>query len=274
MTIRNDSLMAAILGSQLVLLASSCNRDSGPPHQPQAYPPGYAAPPGQAPGYAAPYPPGYGPPPAGAYGQPGGAYPPPAQGSYPPPQGQYGPPQAPYGAPYQQPPPRPAPYPTATPAPAPAPQPPAAALPPAPIGSFDMNGSITADYAKKEPPSVIAELVNALAAADRGKVKGIPLQIVEDPKDVNAFATCDKSGGAFVGITAPLLLIMARTSETRAFDETYGTNKYNELANGFAGEVRAQKAVTGPGPGFLPLPQALDPRKLARQSFLFDEQLA
>jgi predicted Zn-dependent protease len=133
---------------------------------------------------------------------------------------------------------------------------------------------MTADYTRREAPSVVAELVNALTATDRAKVKGIPLQIVDDAKDVNAFATCDKSGGAFVGITAPLLLIMARTSETRAFDETFGTGKYNELANGFASEVKAQKTVVGPGPGFLPLPQALDLRKLARQSLLFDEQLA
>ena len=43
---------------------------------------------------------------------------------------------------------------------------------------------------------------------------------------------------------------------------------------GFANEVRGQKTVSGPPVGFLPLPQALDPRKLARQRFLFDEQVA
>src|SRR5262249_8970893 len=167
----------------------------------------------------------------------------------------------------------PAPVPAPAPPP-PAPSAPTAALPSAPLGSFDMYGSVTTDYMRKEPMSVVTELTGALSTTDRAKVKSIPIQIVDDAKDVNAFATSDHSGGAFVGITAPLLLIMARTAETRAFDETYGTSKYNELANGFANEVKAQKTVTGPGPGFLPLPQALDPRKLSRQTFLFDEQLA
>jgi hypothetical protein len=155
------------------------------------------------------------------------------------------------------------------------PAPPApVSLPPPAFGSFDVNGSIASDYTRREPASVVAELIVNLGANDRGKVQGVPVELVDDPKDVNAFATCDKSGGAFVAVTAPLLLIMARTSETRAYDETYGSSKYNDLANGFAKEVKSQSTVTGPGPGFLPLPQSLDPRKLSRQLQLFDEQLA
>jgi Peptidase family M48 len=127
---------------------------------------------------------------------------------------------------------------------------------------------------RQEAPSVVAELVSALPDAARAKVQGIPLQIVDDSKDVNAFAGCSKSGTPFMGITGPLLLIMARTSEARAFDETFNTTKYNELAAGIAAEVRARKGVAGPPGGFLPIPQALDPRKLARQKFLFDEQIA
>jgi predicted Zn-dependent protease len=155
------------------------------------------------------------------------------------------------------------------------PAPPATtALPPPVFGSFDATGSITNDYMHREPPSVMGELIGTLVPSDRSKVQGIPLQIVEDPKDVNAFATCDKSGGAFVAVTAPLLLIMAKSSEARAYDEMFGSAKYNDLANGFAQQVKAQSTVTGPAAGFLPLPQALDPRKLARQNQLFDEQLA
>lgn len=127
---------------------------------------------------------------------------------------------------------------------------------------------------RQEPAAVIAELIANLPDAVRGKVQGIPLQVIEDPKDVNAFAGCSKSGGAFMGITMPLVLILARTSEARAYDELFGTSKYGELTSGFATEVRGQKTVSGPPVGFLPLPQALDPRKLARQRFLFDEQLA
>jgi hypothetical protein len=142
------------------------------------------------------------------------------------------------------------------------------------MGSFDATGSTSAAFMRQEPGAVIAELIAALPDATRAKVQGIPLQVIEDPKEVNAFAGCSKSGGAFMGITMPLVLIAARTSEARAYDEIFGTQKYGELASGFATEVRAQKTVSGPPAGFLPLPQALDPRKLARQKFLFDEQLA
>jgi hypothetical protein len=133
---------------------------------------------------------------------------------------------------------------------------------------------MTPAFMRQEAPSVLAELVAALPNDARARVQGVPLKIVEDPKEVNAFAGCTDAGAPFVAVTGPLLIIMARTSEARAFDETSGASKYNDLANGIANEVKAQKTVAGPAPGFLPLPQALDPRKLARQKFLFDEQLA
>jgi hypothetical protein len=129
-------------------------------------------------------------------------------------------------------------------------------------------------FMRQEPAAVIAELIANLAEQPRARVQGIPLQVIEDPKDVNAFAGCSNAGSAFMGITSPLVLILARTSEARAYDEIFGTAKYGELATGFANEVRGQKTVSGPPSGFLPLPQALDPRKLARQKFLFDEQVA
>jgi hypothetical protein len=127
---------------------------------------------------------------------------------------------------------------------------------------------------RQEPLSVLAELTAALPDDARARVQSVSLKIIEDPKEVNAFAGCSDAGAPFIAVTAPLLLIMARTSEAPAFDETVGTSKYGDLANGIANEVKAQKTVAGPAPGFLPLPQALDPRKLARQKFLFDEQLA
>jgi hypothetical protein len=127
---------------------------------------------------------------------------------------------------------------------------------------------------RQEALSVVTELIGALADDTRAKVQGIPVKIIDDPKEVNAFAGCTDAGGPFVAVTAPLLLIMARASEARAFDEIAGTGKYNELLGSIANEVKAQKTVSGPGIGFLPLPQALDPRKLSRQKFLFDEQVA
>ena len=113
---------------------------------------------------------------------------------------------------------RPLPPPTQAPAPPPLPAPPPVAQPappassapaPATFGSFDASGALAAQYMATTgdrhrrtdfgPPR-----------SSKAKVKGIPLQVIEDPKEVNAFAGLQPKGGAFMGITAPLLLIMAR----------------------------------------------------------------
>ncbi len=216
------------------------------------------------------------------YGQPG-AYPP---ASYPPgqqpgayPQGAYPPGQQPPATyppatypPATQPPPTqpPATYPPAT-------QPPSTTtggnLAPPPLGSFDAYGDMTPAFLRSEAKAVLDELVAALADKDRAKVQGIPLVVIEDPKEVNAFAGCDSSGKAFMGITAPLLNISAAGAEARAYDELTGSNKYDQYDDRVAAMVKAGQPVQGLTPGELPLPAAMDPRKLARQKFLFDEQI-
>jgi hypothetical protein len=133
---------------------------------------------------------------------------------------------------------------------------------------------MTDQFIRQEPMAVIGELIAALPEATAAKVRGMPLLVDDtDPKDVNAFAACTKSGGV-VAITYPLLFISARTAEARAYDELFGTAKYDQLSQGIANDVKQQKPVAGPPAGFLPLPQALDMRKLARQKTLLDEQLA
>jgi len=89
---------------------------------------------------------------------------------------------------------------------------------------------------------------------------------------VNAFAGCNKSGQAFMGITAPLLTLAEGGSEAKAFDEISGTARYDQYAGEVANRVRSGQAV--PVLGGLPFPGALDGRKLARQKYLFDEQVA
>ena len=206
--------------------------------QPGAYPPGQA-PPGA-------YPPGQAPP--GTYpGQPGPGQPQP--GAYPPAQG----------------------TPPANTAP---PAQPGSSLPPPTPGSFDASGAMTGPYMRMEAKVVLDELVAALPDDARARVQGIPLAVIEDPKEVNAFAGCDKSGRAFMAITAPLLTLQAASSEARAFDELNGTRKQDEYLTSVANTVTTGQAVRGLAPGQLPLPQALDLRKLSRQQFLFDEQVA
>ena len=199
----------------------------------------------------------------GAYGPGQGQYP---SGQYPP--GQYPPGQYPPG---QYPPGQPPPAGTVTPQPTPGV---GSNLPPPQIGSFDAFGAITPEFMRVEAKVVLDELVAALSDTERAKVQGIPLAPIEDPKEVNAFAGCDKAGKAFMGITMPLLVISAASSEAKAFDELSGTRKLDEYGSRVAEMVRGGQAVRGLNPGELPLPSAVDPRKLSRQKFLFDEQVA
>lgn len=214
-----------------------------------------SAPPLQQPPLYAPYPPppGQHPPPPGPWAPPSGQSP----GGY------YPTPQPP---PPQQPPPR-------QPGPGPA-VPTFPALPPAVAGSYDGTGSFTSTYIRQQPARVVAELVAALPDSSRNKVASIPTLIIEDPREVNAFAGCNKRGAAFIGITTPLLVFHARAAEARAFDDVFKTSHYESFVKSIAAEIRSGRPIQGPPPGTLPLPQALDPQKLARQQLLFDEQLA
>jgi len=134
---------------------------------------------------------------------------------------------------------------------------------------------MTSQFIRQEAQRVLTTLVDALPPAARQRVAGIPLAVLDDdPREVNAFAGCDNAHHAFMGITVGLLTIQASSSEARAYDELYGTAKYGEYLNQVAADVRGHRAVRGLQPGALPMPGALDPRKLARQRMLFDEQLA
>lgn len=235
---------AFVLVASVALLAgfsAGCvKKGSPPPPQP---PPSYA-----------PY-----PPPIGAYG------------NYPPPPGPWSPPPPGYPPPGYVPP-HQGPAPAPSPGPAPAPVPTSPAVPP--LGGVDSTGTMTPDFIRQEPARIVAELIAALPDGSRTKVANMPTVVIEDPKEVNAFAGCNKRGAAFVAITSPLLVFHARAAEARAFDELFHTSHYESFVRGIAGEIRAGRAISGPPPGTLPVPQALDPRKLARQKQLFDEQLA
>jgi len=121
---------------------------------------------------------------------------------------------------------------------------------------------------RQEPVSVLAELVAALAPASGGLVRGIPLSVIEDPKEVNAFAAASRGAERTWGSPRHCSLFTARSAEAKAYDELFGTRKYDEMISGVASEVKAQRAINGPPRGFLPLPGALDPRKLSRQLLL------
>ena len=141
-----------------------------------------------------------------------------------------------------------------------------------PEGTYDANGALTEEFMVNEPEYVINTLVDALQPEPKARVNGIPIYVIDDP-DTNAFAGCG-NGGALMGITFPLIIFQAASSEAKAYDEQFGTNFYREYVDETAAGIKQGKPATGLAPGKLPKPGAVDPRKLARQRLLFDEQMA
>jgi len=154
--------------------------------------------------------------------------------------------------------------------------PPTQTVPPtvATPGLTDAYGALTQPFLRQEARSVYAALIAALQADQKAIVSGVPLSVIEDKKEVNAYAGCNSAGSRYVAITSPMLTINAATSEAKAYDELFGTRFYDDYINAVAGAVRAGQEVKGIAPGKLPLPNAVDRRKLSRQRVLFDEQVA
>jgi hypothetical protein len=191
-----------------------------------------------------------------------GQYPP---GQYPPgqapPPGQYPPGQYPPGVAPGQPPPQPGVPPN---------QLPPANLPPVandPINFGDIN------FMRQRSQAVMAELVAALPAAQRGAVQNIPLVIEDKVGEVNAFAACIQ-GKALMAITDGLMQIQANMARARATDEIFGSNKFNQYIQFVAKFQKPKQPIVQPQPSFWVPQQDTDGRKVQRQHQLFEEELA
>lgn len=200
--------------------------------------------------------------------------PPPAYAPYPPAPGPYPPPPGPHQPPPPGHPPPGYTYPPAPQQPGPQAPPPPPSAPSIPPGSVDSTGTMTPAFIRQQPARVVAELIAALPESSRAKVVNMPTIVIDDAKEINAYAGCNQGGASFVAITTPLLVFHARAAEARAFDEIFRTSHYDNVVRTIAAEIREGRNIQGPPPGTLPTPQALDPRKLARQKHLLEEQLA
>lgn len=146
-----------------------------------------------------------------------------------------------------------------------------AAVPP---GAVDANGSLTPAFQRSEVLAVFSELVAALPESERGRILGIPLRVHEEPREPNAAAGCTRDRRSYMMITSALLTIIAASSEAKAWDELTGERRVEGYYTAVTNVIRARQPVIGITPGWLAGPMALDPRKLARQRHLFDEQVA
>lgn len=191
--------------------------------------------------------------------------PPPSYPYYPyPPAGYAGQPGAPApGAP------SPAP---GAPVPAPSTPAPVPAVPSAP--GVDPINNVDLPFLRAQASGILAELVAALPPLQQSRVAAIPLVVDSTPGEVNAFATCSKSGRAAMAITDGLLEIQAFLARARAQDEMAGTRKVDEYIALIARHQRPKQPVVRPAAGFFDPALDVNPQKLARQRQVLDEELA
>lgn len=197
---------------------------------------------------------------------------------------QNGPPVAappPYAAPPPAGPPQPyPPAPTAGPPPA-YPTPPAAAPPSppqqlpsaAPRGSADPIQQVDIPWLRERAHEILTALIAALPESARSRVAAIPFVFDPTPGEVNAFAACT-DGKPVMAITDGLLDIAAHLALAKAIDDVYGTGQVNAYIGFLARNQRPHAPVVRPPPGFFDARRAADPRVLARQYEVLDEQLA
>lgn len=149
-----------------------------------------------------------------------------------------------------------------------------ATLAPAPPNSTDANGAMTMAFLRTEVTSVIEEVRAHLPPDHLARVRNVPFHVVDDPLEPNAAAGCSPGSRApMIMITTPMLTIAAATAEARAYDELAHTSTYETYASSIMDMIR-HGSVRGLAPGALSGPLATDPRKLARQRHLFDEEVA
>jgi hypothetical protein len=159
---------------------------------------------------------------------------------------------------------------TAAPVPGPAPGIPGFPAPPVadPINNVDLP------FLRAEATGILAELVAALPPLQHSRVAAIPIVVDSTPGEVNAFATCSKSGRSAMAITDGLLEIQAFLARARAHDEMAGTRKVDEYIALIARNQRPKQPVVRPAPGFFDPALDVNPQKLARQRQVLDEELA
>lgn len=147
------------------------------------------------------------------------------------------------------------------------------ALAPAPQGSYDASGAFTQEFLQMETRVVLSELVAALAPEHRVRVENIPLSYTTNLAEVNAAAGCRRAGGSLMAVTGGMLALVSAASEAKAVDELANTRLLAAYYDQTVQAVRREQPVQPLPPGSVPPRVALDPRKLARQRFLFDEQM-
>jgi hypothetical protein len=161
---------------------------------------------------------------------------------------------------------QPATTPTATP-----PQP--NAIPAPAIGDDPINRADT-QYQRTRVTALVAELIAALSDPVRSRVERLPITFDPDPNNINAFATCTKSGKATIAVTDGMLVLTAYLAQIQAVDGLAGTRHFDEYVAYVAKSQKPDQAILAPPSTWFPAELRNHPTKVARQQQLDDEMLA
>jgi hypothetical protein len=140
------------------------------------------------------------------------------------------------------------------------------------VTSQDPISTRNLPFLRQSAQTILNDLIAALPPAKQQRVAGIPLVVDDTLGEVNAFAACSKTGASAMAITDGLLEIQAGLAQAQAHDELFGTRAVDAYVQALASGLRPGQPVPPPPPGLFPY--ASDPRLLARQSQIFEEQVA
>lgn len=150
---------------------------------------------------------------------------------------------------------------------------PSAAPTPSAVGDDAINRADT-QFQRARTTSIVAELVQALDAAIQGRVERLPITFDPDRNNVNAFATCTRSGKATIAITDGMLILTAYLAQLAAADEVLATRQFDAYVQYVAKNQRPNAPVLPPPAEWLPAEARNHPTKVARQHQIDDEIIA
>lgn len=130
-------------------------------------------------------------------------------------------------------------------------------------------------FLEQEAAAIYQELMAHLPEARRARVQGVPFHVVDEMAEPNAAAGCAAGTRApLVFMTRAMLVMAAGVAETRAYDELGSTSQYENYAQIAVQAIRSGRPIPAVPVDLVSGPLATDPRKLARQRHLYDQEIA
>ena len=121
-------------------------------------------------------------------------------------------------------------------------------LNPPPFAGYDPISGGDVQFLTNRTTAVVAELIGNLDATTQSRVRNIPVVYDSNVAEVNAYASCARSGKSAVTVTAGLELVAAHLAEAQAVDELYGTRRVDDYVAMVARNQRPGKPVLAPAP--------------------------